>query len=385
MRFHSGFRSGFRSCSIFAMGALILSGFSPARAQGGTRESDKMEARSIKLPSATMYYRLFKPKDYDAAKKYPIVVSLHGVGERGSDNRVQVDREDLAHPWIEDSIQARVPHFIMVPQCPPDPLTWGGMGGATGTISETGKGIIDVLEGLKKEFSLDTNRFYITGLSMGGAGTYHLLQMKPGYFAAAVPCAAGGSAQAIATIAKTPLWHHHGSLDGNPPGGRTVATALEGAGFKVVRFVSQAAFTGPGLTTYSNALKSGTKPESLSFKSPTPPVTYDSLKRAVEQGAPYLYSEVTGGDHRSGWMIAWHNPLLAKWLFSKVRGGNAVSLAPKAYAARPSRNASLLFGGLPAEGAGGLFTLQGRRLDAAAPVVRRGAYGAVLRIQPVVP
>jgi predicted peptidase len=367
--------------SVCALGMLVLSAGSPAHAQGGTRESDLMEARSIKLSSATMYYRLFKPKNYDATKKYPVVVCLHGVGERGTDNRKQVDNEDLAHPWIEDSIQARVPHFVMVPQCPPDPMTWSNNSG--GTLSETGKGIIDVLEGMKKEFSLDSNRFYITGLSMGGAGTYHQLQMKPGYWAAAVPCAAGGSAAAITTIAKTPLWHHHGSLDGNPPGGRTVANALEGAGYKVVRFVSQAAFTKPELTTYSNALKNGTKPESLSFKSPTPPVTYDSLKRAVEQGVPYLYSEVTGGDHRSGWMIAWHNPLLAKWLFSKVRGGNSVSLAPKAAEARPSRNAALLFGTLPAGSAGRLFSLNGQSLDAAVRVAGPGAHGPLLMVQPI--
>jgi predicted peptidase len=364
--------------SPFRLGLTLLSAASVA--MGQTQESKLMEARTVKIASTTMGYRLFKPKNYSASQKYPIVVSLHGVGERGTDNTRQVDYEDLAHPWIEDSIQARVPHFIMIPQCPPDPLTWGGMGGS-GTLSETGKGIMDALEKLKQEFSLDTNRIYITGLSMGGAGTYHLLAMKPGYFAAAAPCAAGGDTTAILNITKTPIWHSHGSLDGNPPAGRRMANAMEGRGIKVVRFVSQAAITAPSLNAYSTALKNGTKPEDLCFKNPTGPVTYDSLKKAVEGGADYLYSELTGGDHRSGWMIAWHNPLMAKWMFSKVKGGSTVSLAPKALVARREGNrTTLVFGPLSEVGEGRAFSPLGRRFDARTP--GSGTTGRITILQP---
>lgn len=304
-----------------------------------------------------MHYRLFKPKNYDAAKKYPVVVCLHGVGERGADNRRQVDYEDLAHPWIEDSVQAKVPHFVMLPQCPTD-STWGGMGGASG-VGSTGQGILNILDSMKREFSVDTNRLYIAGLSMGGAGTYNLLRGKPGYFAAAAPCAAGGNAASVADIAKTPLWHHHGSNDGT--GGRTMATALEGAGLKVVRFVSQAAITAPSLTAYSAAIRNGTTRESLVAKSPNIP--WDSVARAVRGGAKYLYSELSGGDHRSGWMIAWHNPLLAEWMFSKVRGGASVSISPKHAASRLTRNgATLVFGSLPEVAAGRMYSIQGYRI-----------------------
>ncbi|MEO7426709.1 MAG: hypothetical protein ABI036_16080 [Fibrobacteria bacterium] len=336
---------------------LLLSASTHCRAQS-TQESQRMLARSVKLASTTMVYRLFVPKDYVASKKYPIVVCLHGIGERGNDNRGQVDREDLAHPWIEDSIQARVPHFIMVPQCP-STLTWSA---STGSLSETGKGIIDALDSLKREYSLDTNRFYLTGLSLGGAGTYHLLQMKPGYFAAAAPCAAGGDTTAILTIAKTPTWHFHGSLDGNPPAGRRMSTALENRGIKVVRFVSQAAITTPSLTAYREALTKGTPAVDLVAKSPTG-ISYDSLRKAVEGGAEHLYSELTGGDHRSGWMIAWHHPLLATWMFSKSKGSAPVTLAPKAAAAHGDRGkAALVYGTVPDAAGFRFFSLQGRRL-----------------------
>ncbi len=286
------------------------------------------ESRSIRLnEGTTMMYRLFIPKNYDSDKKYPIVVSLHGVGERGTDNNRQIDLEDLIFPWILDSIQTRVPHFMMVPQCPPD-LTWGGMGGGGSDLSPTAQGIVDVLEELGGEFSLDTNRFYITGLSMGAAGTYHLIEKRPGLFAAAVPCAAGGNTAAADIIAQTPWWAFHGSEDtfgGTDPGSRLMANAIENEGYDVVRFVSDVAIPAPSLSAYRDAIANGTDPVDLVAKDPSG-ISWDSLTNAVKGGADYLYSELTGGDHRSGWMIAWHNPLLAMWLFSKSKEEPEVSV-----------------------------------------------------------
>ena len=364
---------------------LLLAAIVPSRAQipGSTNESSLMEARSIKLPNATMYYRLFKPKNYDKSKQYPVVVALHGGGERGADNKIQVDREDLPHPWIEDSIQARVPHFVMIPQAPAD-STWGGLSGGTG-IGGTGQGIIDILDSLAREFSIDTNRYYVTGLSMGGAGTYNLLKYRPGYFAAAAPCAAGGDTTLASTYAKTPMWLFQGSLDvrapSTDPGNRLMAKALEGIGIKVVRFVSQAAITGPSLSAYRDALRNGTKAVDLVGKNPTPPVTWDSLTRAVDKGANHLYSELTGGDHRSGWMIAYHNPLLARWMFSKVRGASSVTLAPRILKARSRSNrATLVFGDWTEASGNGIFSIQGRRLDA--PGAGPAARGPALLLAP---
>ena len=300
-------------CCVTLTSFLLLSACSLVFAQGHTSE---FQARSTKLPTATMYYRLFVPKNYTATKKYPVVVALHGVGERGSDNLAQIEREDLIWPWILDSIQTRVPHFIMVPQCPSN-LTWTG---------DPANGIIAILDSMKREFSVDTNRFYIAGLSMGGAGTWGMIEKHPGLFAAAAPCAFGGSTAAVTTIAKTPTWAHHGSLDGNPPGCRVMTEAMEAKGIKVVRYVSDAVITSPTLSSYRDAVdKQGKNILDLLTRNST--ITWDSLSKAVRGGADHLYSELTGGDHRSGWMIAWHNPLLAAWMFSKVKGG-AVSVAP---------------------------------------------------------
>lgn len=344
-----------------------------------TQEANLMEARKVRLQTAEMGYRLFKPKNYDATKKYPVVVALHGVGERGTNNTSQVNYEDLAHPWIEDTVQAKVPHFVVIPQCPPAPFTWSNAS-STGAFSETGQGIINILDSLRREFpGVDPDRFYITGLSMGAAGTYHLLKNKPGFFAAAVPCAAGGAdAAGIPAIAQSAVWHHHGANDGT--GGRTFATNMEAAGHKVVRFVSQAVLTAPSLNAYRQAIAGGQTRESLLSRSSN--ITWDSLARAARGGAKFLYSELTGGDHRSGWMIAWHNPLLADWVFSKSKAAT-VTLAPVAAPGRITRNgATLAFGNLSGDVGGRLFSIQGQSLGMRGQVAGGRAGSQALLILP---
>lgn len=344
----------------FPILSLLLAGL-PARSQ--TRESDLFQARTTRLPGTTMHYRLFIPKDYSPAKKYPVVVALHGVGERGTDNRVQVDREDLAHPWIEDTVQAKVPHFVMVPQCPPD-STWGGMRGVANSLGGAGQGIVDILDSMKREFAVDTNRFYLAGLSMGAGGGYNLLKNRPGLFAAAALCAAGGDTSAAGVIARTPLWTFHGSLDGNPPGSRNMAAAFERRGIPVVRFVSQVALPSPTLTSYRNAIRGGTPRTDLVAKSPAG-ISYDSLARAVSAGADHLYSELTGGDHRSGWMIAWHHPLLAGWMFSKSKGDGPVAIVRMPAQGRRARDGAVPTSGRFEQASSGkVFSVQGRRLQA---------------------
>jgi hypothetical protein len=139
-----------------------------------------------------------------------------------------------------------------------------------------------------------------------------------------------------------------------------MATALEGAGHKVVRFVSQAVITRPSLTSYRDAIRDGQSRESLLSRNSNIP--WDSLARAARGGAKYLYSELTGGDHRSGWMIAWHNPLLAEWMFSKTKAA-PVTIASGAAPSRLTRNGvTLVFGSLAETAGGGLYTIHGQRV-----------------------
>jgi poly(3-hydroxybutyrate) depolymerase len=361
--------------SVLLAGALDI-----ARAEPG--DTQKMLDKTFTTSKGTLKYLLFVPKNYVATQKYPLVISLRGAGNTytGATND-----NDQAHPWIEDSIQARVPHFIMVPET--NEGSWGGPiggGASNGVLSAPATAVMEGIEDLKKQYSLDTNRFIITGFSIGGTGTYHLIEIKSGYWAAAVPASAGPDTTKIEAIAKTPIWHHQGSQDNNAAAGRRTALALENHHHPVVRMVCDYNInTSSGWRT---AIQGGAKPEDIIFKNAKAPVTVDSLRRAIAAGANYIYTEMTGGTHEAGWIGAAHNPLVATWAFSKVRGGTSVSLAPRAAGAWAKRNGSVLsFGALAGEAGGNIFSLTGRGLGQAGSASASRLGGQVLILKSEAP
>jgi hypothetical protein len=333
---------------VFSSSLLLACAINLSQAAPG--DTGKMLDKTFQTSKGALKYLLFVPKDYVATKRYPLVVSLRGAGNTytGATND-----NDQAHPWIEDSIQARVPHFIMVPET--NEGSWGGpIGGglSNGILSGPATAVIEGIEDLKKQYSLDTNRFIITGFSIGGTGTYHLIEIKHDYWAAAVPASAGPDTTKLGTISKTPIWHHQGSTDGTA--GKRMALGLENRGFKVVRVVVD--------FTINNSAVQTAKPEEIAFKNAKPPVTLDSLRRAIAGGANFIYTELTGGNHEAGWIGAAHDPLVPTWAFSKVRGGSSVSLAPKAAGSWAKRNGAVLsFGGLN-EIEGVVYSLTGQSL-----------------------
>ncbi|MBN1760913.1 MAG: hypothetical protein JW863_21480 [Chitinispirillaceae bacterium] len=264
--------------------------------------SDSMQAASVRLSDgATMYFRLYVPRSYTSEKKYPIVVTLHGVGEIGTDNRIQVDREEITRLWMQDSVQKQYAPFILSPQSPDN----HGWADGSGSASTPDVGVVKIIDSLVKTYSIDTTRLYVAGLSMGGAGTWGLVKSYPNKFAAVIPCAGAMGWNPDFTVdmidgentAKTPYWAFHGTADDIvlPLYSRRIDTAVIRAGFPVVHYTSSAMMRNP--TGISD----------------------DSLWKAVSGGAPYLYSEITGGDHKAGWMEAWYHPMIIQWLFSKSK------------------------------------------------------------------
>lgn len=344
------------------MSLLLFSVLTVSQVQG--KDSDLMKDLSFKTSSGvTLKYLLFIPKNYSADQKYPLVVTFHGAG---SDYKYQVDNNDQAHPWIEDSIQARVPHFIMAPGCPGG--SWGGMMGAGTELSQECKAVIEAIEDLKKNYSLDTNRFIIGGFSIGGAGTYHMIQFMPDYWAAACPVAAGGSAESIAVISKTPIWHHQGSNDNNGAALTRMATALETNNYPVVRVTCDMVVNSPA--AWSSETQKGTKPQDILYKNANP--SYDSVSKAIDAGTKYIFQLITKANHEDSRLNANHNPLLAKWAFKQSKGGTThttkIALAPKSVAAQTREYVTVLpFGSSSNVPFSRVFTLQGkayRDLDA---------------------
>ncbi|NJK86710.1 MAG: hypothetical protein HC906_12795, partial [Bacteroidales bacterium] len=103
-------------------------------------------------------YRLFVPENYDSTKNYPIVLTLHGAGETGNDNEIQISLNHIATCWADSAFQSKHPCFIFSPQTPV--YGWGYAS------------VMEMLDSLVNSYSIDTNRIYITGLSMGGYGTW---------------------------------------------------------------------------------------------------------------------------------------------------------------------------------------------------------------------
>ncbi len=165
----------------------------------------------------TLKYRMLFP-DADTLRKYPLVIFLHGSGERGSDNEAQLkwgvmnfatDQNMMLHPAI-----------VIAPQCP-EKIGWSNFSrGKTSSdmrlLPEPSKPmelLIGLIHQLIKTMPVDTNRIYITGLSMGGFGTYDAIERYPGLFAAAVPVCGGGDVSKVSVIAHLPIWIYQGAED----------------------------------------------------------------------------------------------------------------------------------------------------------------------------
>src|SRR5580704_6861414 len=131
--------------------------------------ADEYEARTFTgADGAQLGYRLLTPKNYDAAKKYPLVLLLHGAGERGTDNAAQLKYG--APLFLKPDVRDKYPCFVVVPQCPPE-QTWSAVKGWTGPNAfeeeptAPMKLVLGTLDAVLKEFSIDQDRLYVTGLS----------------------------------------------------------------------------------------------------------------------------------------------------------------------------------------------------------------------------
>jgi predicted peptidase len=221
---------------ILLVSALLLICVSPIAAEP-PRDADKLLAKKTftGAGAGTLPYRLLSPEAIESGKTYPLVVFLHGAGERGDDNAAQ-----LVHGIVEfcrPENRKKYPCFLVAPQCPKG-KSWAKIDRTTTkpTLSkepsEQGRLVLELIAALQKEYPIDAKRIYLTGLSMGGYGTWDLLCRRPDLFAAAVPICGGGDDAQAEKIAKIPIWVFHGALDRAVPvqRSRDMVAALEKAG-----------------------------------------------------------------------------------------------------------------------------------------------------------
>lgn len=165
----------------------------------------------------TLPYRLYRSKKADTmTEALPLVIFLHGAGERGNDNRMQL--KHCIKYFLEDTITSLYPFLLMVPQCPNDRRwvnTDWSLSEHTMDSVPTAElfGVMTVLDGLVDVGAVDSTRVYICGISMGGYGTWDALQRWPEKFAAAIAICGGGDPAYAHAMKNIPIYIFHGMLD----------------------------------------------------------------------------------------------------------------------------------------------------------------------------
>jgi predicted peptidase len=178
-------------------------------------------------------YRLLRPAKVEDGKRYPLVIFLHGAGERGTDNEKQ-----LVH-GVPQFVARReqYPCFLIAPQCP-GPQKWVEVDWSAATHTQpekpgdAGRMVLELIEKSLKELPIDEKRVYLTGLSMGGYGTWDLAARKSEWFAAIAPVCGGADEATAPKIKDLPIWAFHGAKDTavKPARSQNMIAALKKAG-----------------------------------------------------------------------------------------------------------------------------------------------------------
>lgn len=177
------------ACSTFSSSEKKTTEVKPGTQQNGHFEK-------IVQSTVTLNYLIYLPENYRADEPLPLVIFLHGSGERG--NNLELVKKNGPPMLVAQGKQ--FPFILVSPQCPEN--QWWN--------SET---ILYLLESLQSEYKIDADRIYLTGLSMGGFATWDLIGKHPEKFAAAVPVCGGGEPNSMWNIGKLPVWAFHGAKD----------------------------------------------------------------------------------------------------------------------------------------------------------------------------
>jgi predicted peptidase len=233
----------------------------------------KFEARTHKS-DWVMPYRLFRPQ---AAGKLPLVVYLHGSGGLGDDNLKQLGLGNIfgTRVWLLPKNQKNFPCYVLVPQTDRGWIRYDFSQQTEGPAKQIpgfGDGArlaLEIIDGLCHEFaqSIDDRRIYVTGQSMGGAGTWNVMTYRPQSFAAAVICCGSVSTEDGTGSIDTPLWNFHGDSD------KTVPVS----------------------------------------------VSRDRIAARRKAGGRPLHTEYAGVDHNV-WEWAFTEPEMVRWVFAQRRG-----------------------------------------------------------------
>lgn len=172
----------------------------------------------------SMPYRVMVPSKYNPAQQYPLVIFLHGIDERGTDNEKQLKWG--ASLFKSDSVRRDHPAFVIFPQCPVD-YKW---------INDLAmQSLKELIDDFVSKNNVDKKKIYIVGMSMGAFGTYEMVARNPGMFAAAIAISGNGDLTRSQGMAKTQWKIYAGKKDEIVPSdlSEKMASGLKASGAKV--------------------------------------------------------------------------------------------------------------------------------------------------------
>ena len=185
-----------------------------------SQDFELYEKESFVFENDTLNYRILKPLNYNPSQKYPVHLVLHGSGERGNDNSSQLTHGGVL--FLKKQNREKYNSWVLFPQCPTNDR-WANSTSDSwdakfeDTITKPNKSlqlVIRLMDQFIEKKQVDKQRIYVSGLSMGGMGTFEILYRRPNMFAAATPiCGNGSTAFASLYAKKVSIWVFHGSDD----------------------------------------------------------------------------------------------------------------------------------------------------------------------------
>ena len=148
-------------------------------------------------------YWLLQPVEYDSNRRYPLVLCLHGRGGKTEASQVLASKK----------FRQRYPAFVVVPVASQDNRWAAPTSKTKDSRGSSISAVFEILTALQKEFSIDPERLYVTGQSMGGFGSFGAVAQRPDLFAAAAPIAGGWTPEDAQKMTKTAFWVFHGDAD----------------------------------------------------------------------------------------------------------------------------------------------------------------------------
>ena len=196
----------------------------------------------------TLPYRLYLPAKYSEEYTYPVVLFLHGAGERGNDNSSQL--KNVVQKLFNDKSSPFYQCIVVCPQCPSGEQ-WVNTPWANGNyrmgkigISDALSAAVELMDSLLNEYSINPDRQYVMGISMGGFGTWDLVMRYPDRFAAAIPICGGADPSQASRIKNVPIQTFHDNTDPTVPvaGTREMVQAIEDAGGTLITYTETSGY-----------------------------------------------------------------------------------------------------------------------------------------------